>query len=67
LATPKPIGYLPNQNAPGLPPGNPTGEIVFIALPEATFVALSDAAQKRGMNVAQALAAALDEFLRPKE
>lgn len=64
MASPKPIAFQFEQQDQTLTGGQPTGNITFIALPEATFIALSDEAAKRGMNVAQALAQALDEFLK---
>lgn len=48
--------------------GEPTGNVVFIAIPEVTFIALNDAAAERGMNVAQLLAQAIGVVLKsPKE
>lgn len=48
----------------GLNEGTPTGEVVFIAIPEPTFIALSDAASKRGTNVAALLAQAIGVVLK---
>lgn len=42
--------------------GSPSGNIMFVAIPEPTFVALSDVAAKRGMTVAQAIAKAMHDF-----
>jgi hypothetical protein len=44
--------------------GSPTGNIVFIALPEPTFIALSNEAAKRGITAAQAIGQAVSAFLR---
>lgn len=42
--------------------GAPSGNLMFVAVPEPTFVALSDVAAKRGMTVAQAIAKAMHDF-----
>lgn len=42
--------------------GSPSGNVLFVAIPEPTFVALSDVAAKRGMTVAQAIAKAMHDF-----
>lgn len=63
MATPKPVAVKWEQEDETLDGGNPTGSIVFLPLPELTYVAISDAASKRGMTVAQAIAQALSEFL----
>lgn len=63
MATPKPISVQFEQDDTSLTDGQPTGNILFIALPEPTYVAVSDAAAKRGITVAQAFAQAISEFL----
>ena len=66
MANPKAVGYEGAEDP--LTQGTPTGNVVFIALPEVTFIALSDAAAKRGMNVAQLLAQAIGTVLKaPQE
>lgn len=45
-----------------LPPG--FDQVAFIALPLATFKALSEAGAQRGLTVPQLLVAALDAFLK---
>jgi len=64
MATPKAVGVSFEQEDQTLDGGNPTGNIMFIALPEATYIALSDAAAKRGMTAIQAIANAIDEYLK---
>jgi hypothetical protein len=44
--------------------GDPTGNVVFIAIPEVTFIALNAEAAERGMNVAQLLAQAIGVVLK---
>jgi hypothetical protein len=66
VANPKAVSFEIAKDP--LQEGTPTGNIVFIALPEATFIALNDAAAKRGMNVAQLLAQAIGVVLKsPQE
>jgi hypothetical protein len=64
MASPKPIGFKSEQPDQTLEGGTPTGEVVFLALPEPTYVAMSDEAAKRGMTVAQVFAQAISEFLK---
>lgn len=64
MATPKAVGISFEQEDQTLDGGNPTGNIMFIALPEATYIALSDAAAKRGMTAIQAIASAIDDYLK---
>lgn len=64
MATPKPVGIQWEQEDQSLDGGRPTGNIMFIALPEATYVAISDAAAKRGITAIQAFAQALDLYLK---
>ena len=48
--------------------GQPTGVLQFVAIPTTTYAVLSAKAAERGMSVAQAVASALDDFLKkPKE
>lgn len=63
MASPKPISVEFEQPDTSLTDGMPTGNMLFIALPEPTFIAVSDAAAKRGITVAQAFAQAITEFL----
>ena len=66
MANPKAVSFEISQDRPQ--DGTPTGNVVFIALPEVTFLALNDAAAKRGMNVAQLLAQAIGVVLKsPQE
>ena len=44
--------------------GSPSGSIVLLPIPEPTYAAISDRAAQRGMTAAQAIAQAIDEFLR---
>lgn len=62
-ATPKPVSVQLEQEDTSLDGGAPTGNILFLAVPEPTYVAISDIASKRGMSVGQAFAQALSEFL----
>jgi len=64
MATPKAVGISFEQEDQTLDGGRPTGNIMFIALPEATYIALSDAAAKRGMTAIQAIANAIDDYLK---
>ena len=64
MATPKAVGISFEQEDQTLDGGRPTGNIMFIALPEATYIALSDAAAKRGMTAIQAIASAIDDYLK---
>lgn len=67
MPTPRAVSYekLSTDSFAG---GSPTGELVFIAIPEPTFIALSEHASKRGMNVAQVLAQAIGAVLKtPQE
>lgn len=64
MATPKAVGISFEQDDQTLDGGKPTGNIMFIALPETTYIALSDAAAKRGMTAIQAIANAIDEYLK---
>lgn len=64
MATPKPVGVRWEQPDQSFDGGKPTGNIMFIALPEPTFVAISDVAAKRGITVAQAIGQAIGDFVR---
>lgn len=63
MVSPKPVSVSFEQNDTSLDGGGPTGNILFIAVPEPTYIAISDIAAKRGMSVGQAFAQALSEFL----
>lgn len=63
MATPKPVEIQWEQENHTLEGGHPTGNIIFMPIPELTYVAISDAAAKRGMTAAQAIAQAISEFL----
>lgn len=64
MTAPKPVGVQWEQEDETLEGGRPTGNIMFIAVPELTYVALSDAAAKRGITAIQAFAQALDLYLK---
>jgi len=67
MPSPRSVGYERPQDA-DMTEGSPTGAVVFIAIPEPTFLALTDYAAKRGMNVAQLLAQAIGVVLKsPQE
>lgn len=52
------VGVSPTEFAGGSPSGN----VMFVAIPEPSFIALSDLAAKRGMTVAQAFSEALHAY-----
>lgn len=60
---PTAVGYSWEQEDQTLEGGKPTGNIVFLPFPEPTYLALSEAASKRGISAAQAVAQAINEFL----
>lgn len=62
MANPRAVGFTNPEDS--LNGGTPTGNVVFIAIPEVTFIALNDEAAKRGMNVAQVLAQAIGVVLK---
>lgn len=64
MANAKPIGVNWEQADQTFDGGKPTGNIMFIALPEPTFIAISDTAAKRGITVAQAIGQAIGDFVR---
>lgn len=64
MATPRPHSVLWEQEDQTLDGGKPTGNLLFFALPEPTYVALSDEAAKRGITVTQLIAHALDSYLK---
>lgn len=67
MTSPRAISYVKPQENP-LTGGDPTGNVVFIAIPEVTFIALNAEAAERGMNVAQLLAQAIGVVLKsPQE
>ena len=67
MPSPRAVSFTQPREDP-LTGGEPTGNMVFIAIPEVTFIALNAAAAERGMNVAQLLAQAIGVVLKsPQE
>lgn len=60
---PTAVGYSWEQEDQTLEGGQPTGSIVFLPFPEPTYLAISEAASKRGITAAQAIAQAINDFL----
>lgn len=64
MARPTPIPSALIDGTNRLDGGKPTGILYSIVLPAPTYTAISDAAAKRGMTMAQALAVAINEFCK---
>jgi len=61
MASPVPVQMPEAEAAPQAAP------VYFLAVPELAYKALSDAAAKRNLSIAQMLSAAITDFLKKNE
>ena len=56
------VNKIPQINSP-VAMVNTSGDLLFLALPKSTYLALSNAAAKKGKTLAEALSTAINNYL----